>query len=265
MAGDEVFDVRSLAMSLRAGGFLGAHRHRWGQLVFALTGVMRVVTDEAAFMVPATKAIWMPPETRHKIHIHGEVALRTLYIAPDRAGALQQTPAALAVSPLLRALILHIVEVGMLSPGKPDQDRLAGVLTDLLKAAPQEDLALPLPADPRAAAFAGLLAKDPNDPRSLTALARDAGASLRTLQRLFPEETGLTIEAWRRKARLILAMARLAEGASVTSAALDCGYAGAAGFIAAFSSQFGVTPGRYRNASPASAEASALERSKLTN
>jgi AraC-like DNA-binding protein len=243
---DADFDVRSLALTMRGGASLGAHRHRWGQLVYALSGMMRVSTDETDWMVPATKAIWVPREVRHKIHIHGEVAMRTLYIAHARACVLPLTPAAVAVSPLLKALILHIVDLGMLSPQRPEQNRLACVLIDLLQSARREDLALPLPLDPRAALFAANLARDPSDPRALELIAREAGASLRTLQRLFPLETGLTIEAWRRKARLLRGMACLAEGASVTAAALDCGYTSVAGFISAFSSQFGVTPGRYR-------------------
>ena len=62
---------------------------------------------------------------------------------------------------------------------------------------------------------------------------------------MFPRETGLTLEAWRRKARLIHAVGSLASGASVTVAALDSGYGSVGAFIAAFSRHFGVTPGRY--------------------
>ena len=72
-----------------------------------------------------------------------------------------------------------------------------------------------------------------------------AGASLRTLQRIFPRETGLTIETWRQKARLLHAIGGLSSGATVTETAFDCGYQSVAAFIAAFSRQFGVTPGRY--------------------
>ena len=87
----------------------------------------------------------------------------------------------------------------------------------------------------------------PGEPASLADLARRAGASLRTLQRLFPAETGLTLEAWRQKARLIAAVAALSAAArrsAVTAA--DCGYESPSAFIAAFKRQFGVTPGRYR-------------------
>ncbi len=41
-------------------------------------------------------------------------------------------------------------------------------------------------------------------------------------------------------------MARLASGERVTAAAMDSGYRNVGAFIAAFSRQFGTTPGRYR-------------------
>ena len=108
------------------------------------------------------------------------------------------------------------------------------------------DLVLPLPSDRRALALAERLQEQPADPASLSDLARRAGASLRTLQRLFPAETGLTLEAWRQKARLIWSITRLSGGASVTAAAFDCGYDSPSAFITAFKRQFGVTPGRFR-------------------
>jgi AraC-like DNA-binding protein len=244
-AGDR-FDVRTLALTLRPGAEIGVHRHPWGQLVFAAAGVMRVSTETETWLTPATKAIWLPAGVAHRIDIQGEVALRTLYIAPARAALLPADPATLAVEPLLRELILHIVRIGLLAAERPEHGRMTGVLIDLLNGARREDLRLPLPADPRARAAAFRLQAAPADAADLSALAAESGASLRTLQRLFPRETGLTLEAWRQKARLIHAMGRLASGERVTAAALDSGYQSIGAFIAAFSRQFGTTPGRYR-------------------
>jgi AraC-like DNA-binding protein len=248
MTAGDGFDVRSLAITLRPGARLGAHRHPWGQLVYATTGVMRISTTAETWLTPATKAIWLPPDVEHRIDIQGETAMRTLYVAPGRAAPLPATPATLAVTPLLRELILHIVAIGMLAPERPAHDRMAGMLVDLLGEARHEDLSLPLPTDPRGHAAAACLLHAPSEAGGLARLAAKSGASLRTLQRLFPRETGLTLEAWRQKARLIHGVASLASGASVTAAALECGYQNAGAFIAAFSRQFGVTPGRYRAA-----------------
>jgi AraC-like DNA-binding protein/quercetin dioxygenase-like cupin family protein len=239
------FDVRSLALTFRPGAVLGRHAHAWGQLVFASAGVMRVATDVATWLAPPTKAIWIPAGLTHQILFTGEVAMRTLYIAPERAAALPATPRTLEVAPLLRELILHILAIGMLDPKRPEHDRMAGLLIDLLLEARPQDLSLPLPHDPRALTLATLLRERPDDARDLPTLAREAGASLRTLQRIFGRETGLTLESWRQKARLIHAVAQLTAGASVTEAALTCGYRSVGAFISAFSRHFEVTPGRY--------------------
>jgi AraC-like DNA-binding protein len=208
---------------------------------------MRVITGQAAWLTPPTRAIWLPPRLPHEIIMKGEVAARFLYIAPERAESLRAQPQVLEVAPLLRELILHILSLQMLDPLRPDHDRLAGLLIDLLAQARPIDLVLPLPSDRRALAAAERLQGAPGDRSDLSALARMAGASLRTLQRLFPDETGLTLEAWRQKARLISAVAALSGGASVTIAALDCGYDSPSAFITAFKRQFGTTPGRYRS------------------
>ena len=240
------FWVRPLAETHRAGGHIGRHQHPWGQLVYATTGVLQVVTPQAVWLSPPTRAIWLPPDRPHEIFTQGETSLRTLYIDPATAEPLPKTEAVLEVAPLLRELILHILKIGMLGPGKAEHERLTGLLIDLLIQARAQDLALPWPNDRRARALAERVSAEPGETGSLAALARDAGASLRTLQRLFPLETGLTLDAWRQKARLIAAVAAMSEGASVTAAALDCGYESPSAFITAFKRQFGVTPGRYR-------------------
>lgn len=240
------FAVRSLAVTYPDGMRLHRHDHPWGQLVFGKSGVMRVITDEAAWLAPPTRVIWLPAGLAHEIVMKGEVAMRSLYIAPDRAQALPATAQVLEVAPLLRELILHILGIGMLDTRKPEQDRLAGLLIDLLLQARPQDLALPLPRDKRARALAERLQANLDDRSDLASLAMTSGTSLRTLQRLFPRETGLTLEAWRQKARLIWAVGQLSGGVSVTATALDSGYDSPSAFITAFKRQFGVTPGRCR-------------------
>ena len=242
------FWVRSLAETYRSGGHIPRHDHAWGQLVYAISGVVRVVTPQAVWFAPPTRAVWLPPRRPHELFMQGETAMRTLYIDPASAEPLPKQEAVFEVAPLLRELILHTIGVGMLGPGEPTHARLAGLLIDLLLQAKRRDLALPLPVDPRARAMAEHLQRQPADTASLAALARKAGASLRTLQRLFPDETGLTLDAWRQKARLAAGAAALGCGASVAGAAHGCGYESPSAFITAFKRQFGVTPGRFRRA-----------------
>jgi AraC-like DNA-binding protein len=75
-------------------------------------------------------------------------------------------------------------------------------------------------------------------------LARRHGIARRTLERRFREETGMSFGMWRQKARLLDSIRLLADGTSVTDAALECGYSSVSAFIAAFKGTFGYTPGR---------------------
>lgn len=242
MSDRDGLDVRSLAATYHAGTRVAPHQHAWGQLIFATRGVMQVTTPLACWFTPSTRAIWIPAGLNHAIDVRSDLTLRTLYLHASRAAPLGDEPRVVEVAPLLRELIVHILRIGMLSPALPAHDRLAGVLIDLLIAARNEDLMLPLPRDARALRFARHVLNAPGDPRDLAVLAADVGASVRTLQRLFPQETGLTMESWRQKARLVQAMASLSGGASVMATAAACGYESAAAFSAAFARQFGLSP-----------------------
>jgi AraC-like DNA-binding protein len=240
------FLVRSLAVTYRDGHRIERHSHAWAQLIYAASGTMRVSTEATTWLVPPTRAIWAPAGVVHEIQMRGATAIRTLYVAPGAAAALPAPCRALEVAPLLRELILHIVARGLLQAGEVGDERLCGVLLDLLAASETTPLALPLPADPRARSVAERLLARPAEMASLGTIARDAAASLRTLQRCFSTETGLSMNTWRTHARLQHGLVQLSSGASVTAAALEAGYASPSAFIAAFKKTFGVTPARYR-------------------
>jgi AraC-like DNA-binding protein len=246
MSTGDGFDVRSLAVTYRNGHHLPAHVHPWAQLIYARSGVIHVIAAGRLWLTPPTRAIWIPHGTDHEIEFKGETALRTLYVSAARAGTAELSVRMLEVVPLLSELIVHIVTLGMLDPRHPEHDRLAAVLMDLISVARPVDLILPLPRDPRALKLAQHLRSVPGDRHGLEALVTATGASLRTLQRCFAEETGMTIEAWRQKARLVHSAAALAQGASVMDASWACGYESASAYTAAFRKQFGVTPRRFR-------------------
>jgi AraC-like DNA-binding protein/quercetin dioxygenase-like cupin family protein len=241
------FPVRGLAVTYPDGHVLDRHTHPWAQLVYASSGAMRVSTPDATWLVPPTRAIWVPGGTPHEIQMRGRVAMRTLYVAPLDPDERLAACRAIEVAPLLRELILHIVKIGLLDADDPGHARLEGLLIDLLAAGDTAPLELPLPVDPRARAFAERLLGDPGSDAPLADRARGSGASLRTLQRLFLAETRLSLDAWRGRARMQQAVASLSAGAPVTAVALDAGYQSASAFIAAFKRTFGVTPARWRS------------------
>ncbi|HEV7759976.1 MAG TPA: helix-turn-helix transcriptional regulator [Acidimicrobiales bacterium] len=222
----------------------------WDQLLYASTGVMTVETGGGTWVVPPHRALWAPDGTRYRIVMHGRVAVRTLYLRAELA-ALPGGPGgpgrlhAVNVPPLLRELVVHAVVTSPLYAGTPEHQRLVGVLVDQLRTLRQAPLQLPRPTDPRARTLADLLAADPAGRLDLTAAAAEAGASRRTLERVFRAETGLSIGRWRQRQRLIHALQLLAQGRSVTHVAHAVGYSTPSAFTVMFHAELGATPSRY--------------------
>ena len=221
------------------------HEHEWDQLTYAASGVMRVHTESASWLVPPHRAVWLPAGVRHTEEMHAPVSVRTLYLAPKLANRLPREICMVNIPALMRELILHISRIGVLDRRKPAQAHLISVLLDELVGAPGVPLQLPMPRDPRARRLAALLQDAPHDDGSVADLSRRAGASRRTMERLFLGETKMTVGEWRRRLRLLHGVRLLAGGESVTNAAIDAGYASTSAFIAAFKRTFGMTPSRY--------------------
>jgi len=209
---------------------------------------MSIHTDDGTWVVPATRAVWIPAAVPHSIAMSGWVSMRTLYLVPEIAEDLPRRCCVIAVPPLLRELILHAVAQGPLRSDVAEHRRLVDFLLDQLRAVPAVPLELPMPRDARALRVARRMREEPGDRVELERLARDAGASRRTLERLFLKETGMSLGRWRQQARLLHAMRLLAGGEPVTSTALEVGYDSTSAFIAAFSHVLGTTPGRYYRA-----------------
>jgi AraC-like DNA-binding protein len=220
------------------------HWHAWDQLTYAAGGAMQLRGDRDTWLVPAGRALWIPARVRHAEHVRAPAVMTTLYFAAGSARGRPRQPAMVDVTPLLHELIAHIAARGELTRTAASHARLLGVLLDQLTPVPNT-LQLPLPRDARARAVADRLRAQPRDDAPVHALGRDAGASGRTLERIFRSETGMTIGAWRRQLRLQHAVGTLVGGASVGTAAREAGYASPSAFIAVFKKTFGTTPKRY--------------------
>src|SRR5262249_51851477 len=186
----------------------------------------------------------------------GTVAMRTLYLKPRLAKRLPRNCCVVNVSSLLKELILHACSVHALRKTTAWQRHLVEVIVDQLQSVQMVPLQLPHLSDPRAERIAEVLISDPGSSKTLTQICRKAGASKRTVERLFREETGMGCGKWRQQLRLMHAMRLLAEGAKVTHAALEAGYSTPSSFVHMFRNALGTTPTIYfRGAAARSSDA----------
>jgi AraC-like DNA-binding protein len=215
----------------------------WHQLLYATRGVLTVHTDSGTWVVPPHRGVWIPAGFPYRVEMSGVVALRMLYLRAS-ARAVGKVCAAVNVTPLLRELIVRTNLIGALDVKVPAHRRLIGVILDELRALVAVPLQLPQPSDSRAVRFAALAARDPGRVHGAK-MARECGASLRTLERLFRVETGMSLGQWLRRQKLLSGLRRLAGGESVSNIALELGYNSPSAFIAMFRRELGQTPKKY--------------------
>ena len=165
--------------------------------------------------------------------------------ARDAAARLAPTVRVLAVSPLLRELILRACALPLSYDEAGPAGRLMTLILDEIAALPTVALDLPLPRDARLGRICRALSAEPGATHTLSDWGREAGASPRTLARLFVKETGLTFAAWRQQARLLAATAMLGAGEPITRIALDLGYESPSAFTAMFKRALGAPPSHY--------------------
>jgi AraC-like DNA-binding protein len=226
----------------------GWHQHPRAQLLHAVAGTMRVATEAALFIVPPGTGLWVPANTQHVTRMPAGLAMRGLFLREDAARAGPDTVVVVAISPLLRALILAACDQPVMwDEDGPVRHVVALALHEIGHAATRP-ISVPACRDPRLQRVTEALLADPSDARGLEAFADTAGASARTLARLFRRDTGMSFRAWRRQLRLTEGLAALAQGETPARAAASVGYSSGPAFGAAFRTTFGTTPGRSRQA-----------------
>ncbi len=222
-----------------------AHSHRKAQLIYAVRGIVNCETEDGVWIVPPQCAVWIPGGIMHSARGSGDTECYCLFVEPAAAPGLPASCCTVAVSPLLRELLLKMVGFPALYEAGGREERLVATLLDELAAAPVEDLHLPMPRDRRLRRLADLLLAAPDDKTAATGWASRIGMSERSMSRLLLAEIGMSFGRWRRQLHVILALRRLTRGDSVQKVALDLGYESAGGFVTMFRKAVGKPPARY--------------------
>jgi AraC-like DNA-binding protein len=209
---------------------------------------MEVTVGRSCWLIPPQFAVWIPARTPHRIQMSGVVFMRTLYLRPRLAPRLPTSCTVLQVMPLLRELVLEATRIGALRT----RNRLHRALRDLIIArlqdAPCVSTGVTLPTDARALGVARAYMADQVGGSSLRALCGRVGVGVRTIERAFQKDVGVSFEAWRRQVRLVKAIQLLAGGSSVKAAAFDVGYRQPSAFVQMFRQTLGMTPRAWASA-----------------
>jgi AraC-like DNA-binding protein len=218
------------------------HVHDDHQLAWASSGVLTVRSGHEAWVLPPTRALWIPAGVRHETLSDAAATMRSAYLRPQSCAIEWTTCTPVDVSPLVAELLSRLGNDD-LEPSARSRAEL--LLVDLLKPVATFSFDVRMPSDDRALRVAESLIENPADDRTLAEWGVDVGASSRTLARAFAAETRLPFARWRALVRLQRAMEVLGSNESVAEVARQVGYESTSSFIAAFRRETGITPARY--------------------
>jgi AraC-like DNA-binding protein len=234
------------------------HRHDWAQLVFSVAGAVRVSAQgEAAgstYLVPPSRAVWIPPNVVHAVTAVEQADLRTLYLHESTATALGPGGAwsgcrVLEVSPLLRELVLSLA-VDPDTPAVSTADRsrertICSLILDELRRARSLQLGLPMPGTGRLRRLCETMLDQPLRHADIDGWAGEAATSPRTLSRWFRDELGTSYGQWRQQLLLAQALSMAARKQPMRLIAAELGYASPSAFSAMVTRAVGMPPSRF--------------------
>lgn len=216
------------------------HAHGSDQLIYAISGLMEVSSGQSMWLIPPHFALWIPARCRHRIRMVGPVSMRTLYLRRGLVSKKQCT--VLHVTPLLRELVVDTVRVGRLRVRNRYECALRELLAAQLGMASSIPIFVTLPREARALAVSQVILRNPAGSKTLADICSEAGVSVRTIERVFRSDVGMSFELWRRQVRLTKAVELLVSGYSVKQVAFAIGYRQPGAFVEMFRKAFGITP-----------------------
>jgi AraC-like DNA-binding protein len=225
------------------------HAHDLHQLEYAFHGTVEVETATAHFLLPPQQAAWFPSGVDHRTTIRTTVQTISVFfesdLVPDPGGRVR----ILAVPPVLREMMIYS---GRWPIGRSGPDPVADayfvalgrLVSEALDSA--SPLFLPTSSDPVLAAALSWT-RENLDTARMGEVAHHVGLSERSLRRHFEAGLGMSWRNYVIQARLLRAMALLAEsGPSVLQVANVVGFESLSSFNRAFRVKTGVTPSAYR-------------------
>lgn len=252
--------VRAKVRQLSADTQVMPHSHPWAQVAISTRGVVRLTVAEGTYIVPPSRAVWIPPGVEHAVTMVEDADLRTLYFHQPRGrcgpGVARADEApwrqcrVLEMSDLLRALVCEMPSGSDDDPPLPPEvlhreRHLSALILEELRRASAVRLGVPLPRDKRLRHLCEAVLADPTRHETLADWARDTGASPRTVARLFQQELSTTFTRWRQQVLLAQAVALAAGRRPINQIAAELGYNSPSAFSAMVRRAVGMAPARF--------------------
>ena len=227
----------------------GSHHHDVHEIEYACRGVVEVETEAGHYLLPPHQAAWIPAGLHHKTTLHAGVQTLAVIFAPGLVPAAGDRVRIIAVSALLREMMLHSQRwpVSRTESGAAADSffqALGYVVAEALD--DEKPLHLPVSNDPIVTAITEYT-RAHLDRVTVGDVTRAVGVSQRTLRRIFSTHLGMSWRSYLLRARVLRAMTLLAESdRSVLEVSIAVGFDDVGAFARSFARHCGETPSGYK-------------------
>lgn len=231
----------------------GEHQHSEHEIFIPLQGEIGVKFEDKELKAGVGKMIYIPPGVDHTFTSSDNSEGERLYffVEPkiwNKMGGIESLPQILPASQLSKELLFHLLTHPNTKASKSLCETLVQTFSEMLEnVSPTEMSSLAgKVSDLRIKMVLEKIQNSYHSPIPMEQLARESGLSVRSLNRLFLDQTGLTPKQAITLYRVEMAKTLLMQKKSVTDVAYDVGYSSLSQFITTFRSITGKLPSEYK-------------------
>lgn len=219
------------------------HSHRKGQLIYVEQGFQYLTVAGKMYLLPQNHVAWIPSGALHKTNSHSErIKLMVLFFDTPQFDSAQDqlffSQVQLFSAPkVLREMILYCERWSkLIEEDKHEKVFLGALLHELPYFAAQLlQLGITLPQENRLQAVLNHLHDHYTEAFTLDEIALLSNLSLRTIERLFKKETGMTLAKYQQLLRIIKSLELLStKQFTISQIAYKVGYKSVQAFTNSF-------------------------------
>ncbi|SPL70836.1 AraC family transcriptional regulator [Acinetobacter stercoris] len=223
---------------------LALHHHAKSQLLITFSGLITVETQSGIWIVPPNNALWIPAGVEHQASCFGYSSGYVVFIHPKFDYGIDRQCSMYHTTDFLNALVKRTGLIDHAYTSQEDE-RLMQCLIDEIRKAPQQVFHLPMTQEYPLKTVTTHLIKYPEQNLSLKNWAEMCCMSERSLTRAFSRKMNMSINQWRRRLHILLALQWLNEGKTVHQISIDLGYDSDTSFIVMFKQIMHMSPKKY--------------------
>ncbi|AZA84361.1 AraC family transcriptional regulator [Chryseobacterium lactis] len=225
------------------------HSHNKGQLIYVESGFQYLTVEEKIYLLPKNHAAWIPSNCIHKTNWGSKkIKLMIMFFDLEKEAPFYNEISVFLVPPVLKEMIKYAEKWSKKLREDPNETLFLGTLLNEL---PQfvvrsQQLYITPPADKRLSNATAYLHEHYAENLAMEDLSQIAALSIRTVERIFKKQTGLTLSKYQQLLRILKSIELLNEQElTISEIAFRVGYKSLQAYTNSFFSVMQYRPSEF--------------------